>query len=229
MLYSLAAKPATAANTTQIEKEIEFLETASQQYWLSTPQKKLLAEKRATLTVVFDKVKVDKTLRDSVGYAITGELDHKNCSSIYNLAKVIPENPRFKMAIAREKREELLRKLPDLKASAHACEQLKAQEEKQRVAEQKKKEEEEASRSDFNAYLEVMMNARKEITRTVVADAEARGISWESENDPTRLEYVRQAESYLKPKVYDSAPPTLSRIQIDEIWEEVKASINSNL
>jgi hypothetical protein len=229
MLYNLAAKPTTAANSTQIEKEIGFLEKAPQQYWLSKSQKDLLDKKRAALVIVSDKVNIDKTLRGSVDYAITGVLDRTNCGSIYNLAKDIPSSPRFQMAVAREKRDALLKKLPELKASADSCERLKAQEEKQRVDEQKRKEAEETARADFDAYLEVMMNARKEMTRIVVADADARGITWDSENDPIRLEYVREVETYLKPKVYDSAPPTLSRAQVDEIWQEIKASINSNL
>lgn len=229
MLYSLTAKPTTAANLTQIEKEIGFLERAPQQYWLSKSQKELLDKKRSTLAIVSDKVDIDKTLRGSVDYAITGAQDRSNCGSIYNLAKDLPLSPRFQMAVAREKRDALLKKLPELKASADSCERLKAQEERQRAAEQKRKEAEETARADFDAYLEAMMNVRKEMTRIVVADADARGITWDSENDPRRLEYVREVESYLKPKVYDSAPPTLSRAKIDEIWQEIKASINSNL
>ena len=229
MLYSLTAKPTNAKNLTQIEKEIGFLERAPQQYWPSKSQKGLLDKKRSTLAIIADKVDIDKNLRGSVDYVLTGALDRSNCGSVYKLAKDIPSSPRFQKAVTREKRDALLKKLPELKASADSCERLKAEEERQRVTEQKRKEAEETSKADFDAYLEAMMNARKEMTRIVVADADARGITWDSENDPIRLQYVREVESYLKPKLYDSAPPTLSRAQIDEIWQEIKASINSNL
>lgn len=82
---------------------------------------------------------------------------------------------------------------------------------------------------DYQAYLNSVTKVRKELTRKVMNRLEQKGITWSTENDPTRLSAISEIEALLKPRIYDSAPKTLSREQVDSIWQEVKSQVEGNL
>jgi hypothetical protein len=84
-------------------------------------------------------------------------------------------------------------------------------------------------KDDRQSYLDAVTDVRKQITRAVVGKLESRGITWNSESDPVRINAIQEIEQLLKPKVYDSAPKTLTKEQLDSIWAEVKGQINANL
>ena len=82
---------------------------------------------------------------------------------------------------------------------------------------------------DYQAYLSAVTEVRKGVTKKIVAKMEAKGVTWNSESDPSRIEAIRLVEAEMRPNVYDSAPKTLTRSQLDGLWQEIKDQINANL
>lgn len=82
---------------------------------------------------------------------------------------------------------------------------------------------------DYQAYLSAVTEVRKGVTKKIVAKMEAKGVTWNSESDPSRIEAIRLVEAEMRPNVYDSAPKTLTRSQLDGLWQEIKDQINGNL
>ena len=83
--------------------------------------------------------------------------------------------------------------------------------------------------SDYQAYLSAMTEVRKGVTGKILVKLNRKGVSWDNENDPIRLGIVQMIEAEMKPEVFNSAPKTLSRSQLDSIWQEIRNQIQSNL
>jgi hypothetical protein len=207
-----------SSNVDELQKEIDFLLSSGQSKWLSADQLNKLRLKRETVIAIRGQKEADGRLYSQVLEALNSPISLQSYKSIVSTATKAPRSPRFEVVIPESLRKRLQQKLSDARSKGEVLELSK-----------KKADEEKARQADYDAYLEAVTQVRKNVTRSVVQEMDSRGITYDSENDPVRLQIVQQIESEMKPKIYDSAPKTLTPAQLDSIWQEIQSQIKANL
>lgn len=206
------------SNVDQLQKEIDFLLSSGQAKWLSKEQLLKLRAKREGIIAIRNQQQSDARLHSQIVEALRIPITLESYKGIIATATEAPQSPRFKIIVPEPLRQKLQQRISEARIKGESLELAK-----------KKADEEKARLADYNAYLEAVTEVRKNVTRSVVAEMDSRGITYDSETDPVRLQIIQQIETEMRPKIYDSAPKTLTPAQLDSIWQEIQSQIRANL
>ncbi len=212
------ASVATSSNVDSLQEETAFLLTYDQSKWLSTNQMQALRKKKQLLLKIRSQKEMDIKLLGQVRSALDSPITIDSYKLIISTAREAPQNPRFALVVPMPMRQRLKQRLLDAQSKGNSLE-----------IEREKAAAEKARLADYESYLEAVTEVRKNITKSVVNEMNSKGLSYDSETDPVRLLIIQQIESFMRPKVYESAPKTLTAAQLDNIWKEIQGQIRSNL
>jgi len=215
---NVIASVTLSSNVDQLQREIDFLLSSGQSRWLTTDQLNKLRSKRETVIAIRGQKEADSRLYSQVLEALNSPISLQSYKSIVSTATEAPRSPRFEVVIPESFRQRLQQKLSDARSKGEGLELAK-----------KKADEEKARQADYDDYLAAVTQVRKNVTRSVVQEMDSRGVTYDSETDPVRLQIVQQIEEEMKPKIYDSAPKTLTPAQLDSVWREIQSQIRANL